>query len=128
MSETHGPDPAELRKLAVKALAGAERRKKFRKLDFYRPYAKQLLFHNLGAAHRERLLMAANQSGKTYCGAAEAAFHLTGLYPSWWKGRRFDHPTVGWACGVTALVVRNVQQGLLCGRHGVTEAFGTGLI
>jgi hypothetical protein len=40
--------------------------------------------------HRERLLMAANQVGKTLAGAAEAAFHLTGRYPDWWEGRRWE--------------------------------------
>jgi hypothetical protein len=35
-------------------------------------------FHDAGAKHRERLLMSANRFGKTMCGAAELAFHLTG--------------------------------------------------
>ena len=54
------------------------RRTRATKLLRYRPYAKQREFHAAGAIHRERLLMAANQVGKTLAGAAEAAFHLTG--------------------------------------------------
>ena len=49
-----------------------------RKLELYRPYPKQMQFHADQA--RERLLMAASQSGKTWCAAAETAMHLTGRY------------------------------------------------
>ena len=41
--------------------------------------------------------MAANQVGKTLAGAAEAAFHLTGRYPDWWQGKRWERPVKGWA-------------------------------
>ena len=47
-------------------------------------YPKQAAFHEAGDKHRERLLMCANRFGKTMCGAAELAFHLTGDYPEWW--------------------------------------------
>jgi hypothetical protein len=49
----------------------------------YRPYPKQLEFHDAGARYGERLLMAANQVGKSTAGAAEAALHLTGRYDAW---------------------------------------------
>ena len=61
----------------------------------------------------------------SYCGAAEAAYHLTGLYPDWWQGRRFDKPVTMWAAGVTSEATRDVPQRLLMGRVG---AIGTGLI
>jgi phage terminase large subunit-like protein len=89
------------------------------------PYSKQLEFHNAGATHRERLLMAGNQLGKTLAGAFEAAMHATGRYPDWWKGKRFDRPVVGWACGVTGEVVRDTVQKVLVGRTGQE---GTGAI
>ena len=76
------------------------RRESRTRLLRYRAYAKQAEFHAAGAIHRERLLMAANQVGKTYCGAAEAAIHLTGRYPDWWVGKRFDHPVRAWAGSV----------------------------
>jgi phage terminase large subunit-like protein len=88
------------------------------KLQYYRPYAKQLQFHSAGAKHRERLLMAGNQIGKTLAGNFEAALHATGRYPDWWIGKRFDQPTIGWACGVTGEVVRDTVQRLLVGRAG----------
>src|SRR5215470_19562823 len=65
------------------------------RLRYYAPYPKQADFHAAGVTHRERLLMAGNQIGKTMAGGMEAAMHATGRYPDWWKGRRFDRPTVG---------------------------------
>ena len=51
------------------------------KLFYYQAYPKQKAFHDAGALHRERLFMAGNRVGKTMCGAAELAYHLTGEYP-----------------------------------------------
>jgi phage terminase large subunit-like protein len=95
------------------------------RLEMYEPYAKQAAFHALGKEHRERLLMAGNQLGKTYSAAAETAMHLTGIYPDWWKGRVFTKPTTGWAAGVTTEATRDTIQRLLMGPPG---AYGTGLI
>jgi phage terminase large subunit-like protein len=95
------------------------------KLAYYKPYPKQLAFHTAGASVRERLLMAANQSGKSYAGGMEAAMHATGIYPSWWEGKRFDAPTIGWVCGQTNEQVRDVAQRVLVGRPG---SIGTGAI
>jgi phage terminase large subunit-like protein len=95
------------------------------KLKHYRPYDKQLEFHNAGANYRERLLMAANQVGKTYAAAMELAAHCTGEYPAWWQGYRFDHAIHAWACGETSEVVRATIQLLLLGEPG---QHGTGCI
>src|SRR5689334_13894983 len=84
-------NPSSLEALLSRLQAETERRLSRTRLLRYVAYPKQREFHNQGLIHRERLLMAANQVGKTYCGAAEAAIHLTGLYPAWWQGRRFDH-------------------------------------
>ena len=86
------------------------------RLAGYVPYEKQSAFHEAGARHRERLFMAGNQLGKTTAGAAEVAFHATGLYPEGWPGRRFERPTVGWASGITAETTRDTVQRLLLGR------------
>jgi phage terminase large subunit-like protein len=93
------------------------------RIAYYRPYPKQAEFH--AAPARERLLMAGNQLGKTLAGGFEVAMHATGRYPDWWKGRRFDRPTVGWCCGVTGEVVRDTVQKVLVGRPG---QIGTGAI
>ncbi len=96
-----------------------------RKLDLYRPYPKQQLFHLRGSKYRERLLRAGNQLGKTYAAAAEVAMHATGHYPEWWQGRRFKKAPVIWCAGVTGEVVRDTIQRLLVG--DVANP-GTGLI
>jgi phage terminase large subunit-like protein len=95
------------------------------RLAYYKPYAKQIEFHKAGKTHRERLLMAGNQLGKTLAGGFETAMHATGLYPDSWDGYRFDGPTVGWVCGETGEVVRDTVQKVLVGRPG---QLGTGSI
>ena len=108
---------------AMKAQRAAEN-----KLAHYRPYPKQAAFHEAGAKHRERLLMCANRFGKTMCGAAELAFHLTGDYPEWWNGKRFDKPVRAWAAGVTAETTRDVLQEKLIGPPFRESEWGTGMI
>ena len=104
------------------------RRTRRRRLFAYRPYSKQREFHALGAHKRERLLVAGNQLGKTYCGAAEVAIHLTGRYPDDWTGRRFDGPTRGWAGSKTGEVTRDGVQRLLVGEPKERALWGEGLI
>ena len=95
------------------------------RLAHYRPYEKQSTFHAAGATHRERLLMAGNQLGKTLAGGFEVAMHATGRYPGWWHGRRFNRPIVAWAAGTTGETVRDTVQRVLIGRPG---QHGTGAI
>jgi phage terminase large subunit-like protein len=104
------------------------RRRDTNRLKFYQPYSKQLEFHALGAEKRERLLMAANRFGKTQCGAAEMAMHLTGRYPEWWEGKRFNEPIKAWAAGVTSESTRDVVQEKLMGPPPRREEWGTGFI
>lgn len=118
---------AELRQ-TLEVLEAIEYRRKYYQFAFFTPYPKQIEFYSLGRTKRERLLIAGNQNGKTHAGAFEATCHLTGEYPAWWKGRRWDRPTKGWIAGETSLVVRDVQQKKLCGEPGVDELFGTGMI
>jgi len=101
------------------------RRQSENRLIDYRPYPKQAEFHAAGASHRQRLLMAANQVGKTWAAGFELAMHATGIYPEWWVGRRWDRPIVGWAAGVTGESTRDNPQRILLGRPG---AIGTGAI
>ncbi len=110
------------------ALEELERRKTFRRKDFFVPYAKQQTFFDAGSTKRERALLAGNQLGKTEAGAFETACHLTGEYPEDWMGRIWTRPTKGWAAGETGLLTRDVQQKKLCGEPGVAELLGTGFI
>jgi phage terminase large subunit-like protein len=100
----------------LELLEERKRRVDCNKLNFYKPYKKQLEFHN--NLSLERLFMAGNQLGKTVAGAFETAMHLTGLYPEWWKGKRFDKPIKAWGAGVTSEGVRDNVQRLLFGEFG----------
>ena len=114
---------------AEKRLEGElERRQREDRLKYYQPYPKQAQFHEAGAQHRERLFMAGNRVGKTLCGAAEMAMHLTGNYPEWWKGKRFDKPIRAWAAGVTNQSTRDVVQEKLLGPPLREWEHGTGMI
>ena len=103
----------------------AKRRSTENRIRAYDPYPKQKEFHALGLSKRERLLRAGNQLGKTYSGAAEMAYHLTGEYPEWWQGRRWDVPIKAWAGGKDGLSVRD-SLGLLL--LGAPSDRGTGMI
>lgn len=72
--------------------------------------------------------MASNRFGKSICGAAETAIHLTGEYPDWWQGRRFDSPVKAWAAGVTSETTRDIVQDKLVGPPNQKEEWGTGFI
>ena len=69
--------------------------------------------------------MAGNQLGKTKAGASEAAMHLTGRYPDWWQGHRFDRGGPAWAAGVTGVSTRDNPQRYLLGRPGARPVAGT---
>lgn len=107
-------------------LRALDNKQKYDKLALYAPYEKQSEFHDLGSVKRERLLMAGNQNGKTYCGGNEVAYHLTGRYPDWWLGRRWDRPVRCWVAGVTGESTRDNPQRILLGT--MADGIGTGSI
>jgi len=124
-------------------IAEREAYKKFNKLEYYEPYEFQKCFHhaeggetyhtgefrtNKGPLARIRALQAGNQSGKTLSAAQEAAFHLTGKYPEWWEGHRFNRPVKGTVCGVINDKTRDICQAELFGEPGSPDDFGTGAV
>jgi phage terminase large subunit-like protein len=94
------------------------------RLANYKPYAKQREFHAAGLTFRERLLMAANQVGKTLSAGAEVAMHLTARYPTWWDGH-IAKPGAWWVAGITSESTRDNPQRILMGR---APNWGTGMI
>ena len=66
-----------------------------------------------------------HNSGKTHAVCYAAAVFMTGRYPKWWVGRRFDRPVTVWFAGEDAKAVRESLQEKLLGRPG---QYGTGLI
>ncbi len=122
LSNMSEPDNA----LVLAALeAEKQRRLTQERSRYFRPYAKQKAFFDVGAKYRERLLLAGNQTGKTLAAAMELSYHVTGIYPEWWEGFRFDRAIRAWACGETSEVVRETIQLLLLGPPG---QHGTGCI
>ena len=118
---------------AARLLSELEQYKNTHRLLYYKPYDFQLDFHNAigfktDKPAEERFLMCANQIGKTFSGAREDAFHLTGLYPSWYKGVRFNHPVILIAAGKTNDSTKNVVQIELFGDPIDESKFGTGSI
>lgn len=79
-------------------------------------YARHIEFFMAGAVRRTRCFLAGNRVGKSVAGCAEMAYHLTGRYPGWWKGKKFTRPIKAWACGLTNTKVRDSLQGELCGQ------------
>ena len=79
-------------------------------------YPKHIRMFAAGKTHKQRVAMGGNRVGKSYIGAYETALHLTGLYPHWWPGYRFDRPILAWGCGTKADKVRDVNQKILCGK------------
>jgi phage terminase large subunit-like protein len=122
------PDPQKLIRLARQTLSAAEVRRKFRRMDFLDTtfwYSTQLEFFKAGASGvHQRLIYGGNQTGKTLSCAFEVACHLTGLYPSWWTGKRFNKPIRCWVVGESVTLVRDSLQRQLCGAID----FGTGTI
>src|SRR5215471_660852 len=122
------PDPQKLLRLARQTMSSAERRKKFRRIDFLDTafwYPTQLAFFAAGSTGvHQRLLYGGNQTGKTLSCAAEVAWHLTGEYPAFWAGKRFSKPIRAWVAGESTTLVRDTLQRQLCG----SDEIGTGTI
>lgn len=78
-----------------------------------------------GKDYRQRYFSAANRTGKTIAGAFEMTLHLTGDYPDWWKGKRFDAPVEALVAGKSSETTRDIIQRELLGNVG---SHGTGMI
>ena len=113
---------------ALELLKELKQRERFNRVDTYDPYPYQLKFHKTGSEANQRLLMAANRIGKSYCGSMELAYHLTGLYPEWWEGKRYGQPIVAWAGGVSNETTRDIVQFELLGSPDDPDAFGSGTV
>jgi len=81
----------------------------------YKPYKQQQDFHCAGTQSQERLFLAGNRCGKTLAGSFEMACHLTGKYPDWWQGQKFEKPIQAWAASVTMEATRDILQPLYLG-------------
>lgn len=91
----------------------------------WKNYPRHMQFVEAGTRHRERFFMGGNRTGKSELGCYELCCHLTGQYPDWWMGRKFDHPIEAWAASETNIVTRDILQQKMLGPAG---QFGTGLL
>lgn len=87
----------------------------------------QLNFHNASMTHQESMVMCANRVGKTNTAAYDDAFHLTGLYPDWYEGKRFNKPVLWWTGSPTNETSRDIVQKALIGTTD-KEGKGTGSV
>ena len=102
---------------------------KYNQLKYFRPFEHQLKFFNTGHSER-RGILAANRIGKTVSTCYETAMHLTGLYPEWWEGYRFNKAITCMVAGEGWSQVALVLQNELLGTQDIKiiENIGTGAI
>lgn len=118
----------EAKEELVKVLEEKENRHKYNKMSWFAPYVWQKTLCNATLNGRQCLAMTANQIGKSTIGAYITACHLTGLYPDWWKGRKFTKPTYCWAAGVSNDTTRDIMQTELFGLAEADDQWGTGMV
>lgn len=75
-------------------------------------------FFSAGKHARHRLISGGNRVGKSVSPAIELIYHLTGDYPDWWPGFRFDESILAWEWATTNEKSRDVQQKLILGPGG----------
>lgn len=86
----------------------------------------QLEFHDAGRLYKERLAICGNGVGKSVACSVETAIHMTGIYPDWWTGHRFEQPVEVWTGAINGELQRDSLQLHLLG--GLGEDLGLGFI
>jgi phage terminase large subunit-like protein len=124
----HDDENHELGRLAAEIEAASVQQQRYRQMDYFTPYPKQLQFFEASNRHREVGFFAGTQLGKSEAGGFMMAAHLTGDYPAWYSGWKSDRPIHGLCVGENLKMVRDISQKKLCGEPGVVEAFGSGMI
>lgn len=120
-----GPLKNQLQDLAIDIADDMQ----YNQLKYFRPFEHQMRFFATGNSER-RGILAANRIGKTVSTCFETACHLTGKYPEWWNGYRFDKPITCMVAGEGWSQVALVLQQELIGTQDIKirENIGTGAI
>ena len=88
-------------------------------------YQKFMDMFNATAEYTEVAAICGNRTGKSVAGSYMTTCHATGVYPDWWKGKRYYKPLMIWAGGDTSITCRDIIQYKLLGDIG---DFGSGMI
>ena len=120
-----GPLKSQLQELAISVCDDM----RYNQLKYFRPFDHQRTFFRTGNCER-RGILAANRIGKTVSTCYETAMHLTGIYPEWWDGYRFDTAITCMVAGEGWSQVALVLQNELLGTQDVkiNESIGSGAI
>lgn len=74
-------------------------------------------------------ILAGNRLGKSDIAMDRMAYHATGYYPTWYKGRKFKGNITLWSCTLSSEFSRDVHQKKLLGSSDyASDLYGTGLI
>ena len=75
-------------------------------------------------------LICGNQMGKSETVCATVACHLTGIYPDWWEGKKWDKPVNVWIAGPDGRHNREVLQKRIFGTDNkrLNAMIGTGMV
>lgn len=100
----------------------------YNQLRYFRPFQHQQQFFTTHSTRRG--ILAANRIGKTVSTCSETAMHLTGQYPDWWQGHRFQGPITAMVAGEGWSQVALVLQNELLGTPDIklTASLGSGMI
>jgi phage terminase large subunit-like protein len=88
-------------------------------------YKKHQVHFAAGKKYKQRMFRAGNRTGKTTAAGCELVYHLTGDYPTNWKGHKFTQANHWWLVGKSSKTNLDIFQPLLLGEVG---DFGSGLI
>jgi len=101
---------------------------RYNALRYFRPFEHQRAFFTTISDRRG--ILAANRIGKTVSTCYETAMHLTGIYPDWWEGKRYDRPITAMVAGEGWSQVALVLQNELLGTPDVKlkDNIGSGAI
>ena len=123
-----------LPEITASDLLEEKNRRKYFKLKYFFPdkgplrrelYIPHTEFIRNTKNFRENVFLAANRSGKSETGAYAVTTWLTGLYPEWWDGKRFERNVSVLVSGETGKLVRDSIQAKLLGEP---SDIGSGMI
>ena len=128
MSSLDLTDPRIQEALHIKKYSLKYNKQLTKALDRFYSWQKKGISNTLN--HKIVGIVAANQCGKSELACAIVACHLIGIYPDWWKGKRFDKAPTIMAAGVDSNHNKNVIQDRLFGTNNkrMVEDIGTGMI